>query len=86
MPERKYDFEIVAFVEEPSGEHQRYVIECLGPGNVCLDEEIWSGEGINSVAGRVLRTEAGINIPPNSKINAFVDGDCKECPLRKSSG
>ena len=78
-------YKIVAFVEKPQGKHQRYEIECKGPGNICLNEEVWSGEGVSSVAGRLLRTEAEIHIPPNSKIDAYVTGNCEGCPLKKTS-
>ena len=85
MKERDCNCKIVAFVEKPSGMHQKYAIECIGPNNICLEEEVWSGEGIDSVAGRLLRTEAEIYIPPNTKINAYIDANCRGCPLKKVS-
>ena len=85
MAEREHNSKIVAFVEDPSGVSQRFEIICKGPDFLCLREEVWSGEGIDSVAGRLLRTEAEINIPVNSKINCYFEGNCNECSLKKSS-
>ncbi len=86
MAERINESKIVAFIEYPSGKRQRFEIVCKGPDFICLDEEVWSGEGINSVAGRLLITESEINIPENSKINCYFESKCGDCSLKKTSG